>query len=200
MNQNDISPGKKIDADETRLHFMRVVSEINNIACLFEQNEDGSLSAVLVTPAFTAMMECDTREEALQLMDGEGLFRNTHEEDRPLLQNMLKNKAGEDGRQDLTIRKITKKGNIIWCTVHFAFIDEYDRHYVYCTFIDVTRLKRYEEQLQSVYTSLGKTFHQTENDSLLQIRVNLTRNVVEEGNISSDFVPGYENMTFDETK
>ena len=198
MSENDTSVRKGFDVDEAHQHFLRVVSQVNNIASLLEQNEDGGLSAVFVTPALAAMMECDTQEEALNLMDGEGLFRNTHEEDRPILQSMLKNRVGAEGRQDLTIRKITKKGNIIWCAIHYAFIDDYDRHYVYCTFADVTRLKRYEEQLQTVYTSLGESFHQTDDDSLVQVRANLTENVVEESNGTSRFVPGYEKMNYDE--
>ena len=183
---------------ESHQHFMRVVYQVNNIACLLQQDKDGKLSAVFVTPAFTTLMECGSQEEALELMDGENLFMNTYEEDRSLIKYMLKNRVAPDGTQDLTIRKLTRKGNIIWLAVHCAFIDDYDRHYVYCTYADLTRLKQYEEQLQSVYTSLGESFHQTDDDSIYRIRANLTKNIVEEANGTSQFVPGYENMTFAE--
>ncbi len=199
MNHMKSSIVHRFDGDEAHRHFMRVVSQVNNVACLLQQSENGYLSAVFVTPAFARMMECDTQEEGMKLLDGENLFANTCPEDLPLVKNMLQNRVAEDGSQDLTVRKITNRGNIIWCAIHYAFIDDYDRHYVYCTYTDVTRLKRYEEQLQSVYTSLGESFHQTDEDSLARVRANLTRNIVEEANGVSNFVPEYEQLTFAES-
>ncbi len=192
MNQN------YLNGDEAHQHFMRVVYQVNNIGCLFEQKGDGSLSAIFVTPAFARMMECATQEEALKLMDGENLFMNTYPEDLQLVRNMLKNRVAPDGTQDLTVRRITCTGNIIWCTIHYAFIDDYGRHYIYCTYADITRLKRYEEQLQSVYTSLGESFHKTDDDSLARLRANLTRDLVEEANGASYYVPDSGEQSFSE--
>ena len=198
MDHSNAAERKEYGVDEAHRHFMRVVYQMNNIACLFEQKADESLSAIFATPAFAALMECDSQQEALEMMDGEGLFVNTYEEDRPLIRDMLRRRAADDGTQDLTIRRTTRRGNSIWLAVHYAFIDDYGRHYVYCTYADVTRLHQYGEQLQSVYTSLGESFHQTDDDSLYRVRANLTRGVVEEANGASEFVPGYEKMTFDE--
>ena len=184
------------DDDEAHRHFMRVVYQVNNIACLFQQNEDGSISAIFATPAFSQMMECASQEDALKLMDGENLFENTWHEDRQVVRDMLKNRIGPDGTQDLTIRRITSRGNIIWCAIHYAFIDDYDRHYIYCTYADLTRLKLYEEQLQSVYTSLGESFHQTDEDSLARVRANLTTNLVEEANGSSIYMKKDASVAF----
>ena len=44
------------DEQESRVHFLRVVSQMNNNACLYEMNADGTLSTVYVTPAFCDMM------------------------------------------------------------------------------------------------------------------------------------------------
>ena len=184
------------DGDIAHQHFMRVVYQVNNIACLFQQNEDGSLSAIFVTPAFSKMMECDSQEEALRLMDGENLYKNTYHEDRPLVREMIENRIGPDGTQDLTVRRITSRGNIVWCATHYAFIDDYNRHYIYCTYTDITRLKRYEEQLQSVYSSLGANFHKTDDDSLARVRANLTTNMVEEANGASSYVTDEEHMAY----
>ena len=184
------------DGDIAHQHFMRVVYQVNNIACLFQQNEDGSLSAIFVTPAFSKMMECDSQEEALRLMDGENLYKNTYHEDRPLVREMIENRIGPDGTQDLTVRRITSRGNIVWCATHYAFIDDYNRHYIYCTYTDITRLKRYEEQLQSVYSSLGENFHKTDDDSLARVRANLTTNMVEEANGASSYVTDEEHMAY----
>ena len=184
------------DGDIAHQHFMRVVYQVNNIACLFQQNEDGSLSAIFVTPAFSKMMECDSQEEALRLMDGENLYKNTYHEDRPLVREMIENRIGPDGTQDLTVRRITSRGNIVWCAIHYAFIDDYNRHYIYCTYTDITRLKRYEEQLQSVYSSLGANFHKTDDDSLARVRANLTTNMVEEANGASSYVTDEGHMAY----
>ena len=198
MNNNDLPMMDNLDSKLTHQNFMQVVYQVNNIACLLEQKDDGSISAEYVTPSFVRMMECDTQEEALELMDGENLFTNTFPEDRQILRDLLKHHVGADGTPDITVRKTTRKGNLIWCAIHYAFIDDYDRHYIYATFSDVTRLKRYEEQLQSVYASLGESFYQTDDDSLARIRANLTRNDVEEANGTSIFIEGCERLSFTE--
>ena len=181
---------------ESHENFLQVVYLVNNIACLFVQNKDGSLSAEYVTPSFVTLMECGTQEEALELMDGENLFSNTWPEDRPILKDILANQVGEDGEPDITIRLTSRKGNMIWCTIHFAFIDDYGKHYIYATFADITKWKRYEEQLQSVYTSLGESFHQTNDDLLARVRANLTENYVEEANGASSFISGHDRKTY----
>ena len=186
------------DENASYRNFMHVVYQVNNIACLLRRNEDGSISAEYATPSFVKMMECDSQEETLALMDGEKLFENTYPDDRPILRHMLDNKVSMDGSQDITIRKYSGKGNLIWCAIHYAFIDDYDAHYIYATFSDVTRLKRYEEQLQSVYTSLGESFHRSDDESLVHVRANLSANTIEEATGASDFVPTYEKMTYKE--
>ena len=191
MPAASLSPKK-----ESHENFLQVVYLVNNIACLFVQNKDGSLSAEYVTPSFVTLMECGTQEEALELMDGENLFSNTWPEDRPILKDILANQVGEDGEPDITIRLTSRKGNMIWCTIHFAFIDDYGKHYIYATFADITKWKRYEEQLQSVYTSLGESFHQTNDDLLARVRANLTENYVEEANGASSFIPGHDRKTY----
>ncbi len=196
MSSDMFANENHLNVDEMHQHFLRVVYQVNNIACLFQQNEDDSMSAIFVTPAFSEMMEYSSQDEALKSMDGDNLFANTWEEDRQIVRDMLKNRVGPDGMQDLTVRRITGKGNIIWCKIHYAFIDDYDRHYIYCTYADFTKLKRYEEQLQSVYSSLGESFHQTDDDTLARVRANLTTNLVEEANGASSYVTSEEDMSF----
>ena len=186
---HEMTAAKLSKDNESHQNFMEVVYRVNNIACLYVQNDDDSLSAVYATPSFVTLMECGTQEEALGLMDGDNLFSNTWPEDRPILRNILTNHVSENGELDITIRHITGKGNLIWCTIHFAFIDDYGRNYIYATYTDITRWKRYEEQLQSVYSSLGESFHQTNDDLLARVRANLTENFVEESNGTSNFIP-----------
>ncbi len=186
---------RDFDKQEGRVHFLQAITQMNNIACLLSQNGDGSLDAVYVTPAFCAMMEC-TRDEAMKMIDGYGFFESTYEEDRQLVRDMLKNRVGHDGTQNLTIRKITNAGRQIWCTVHFAFIDAYGEHYVYFTYADVTVLKRYEDQLQSIYNSLGSNFYQADESTLVRLRANLTSNEVEEFNGNAMFSESAEGILY----
>ena len=175
---------------EGRKHFLHAVSQMNNIACLFLQHEDGNVSTVYATPAFCEMMECRTPDDVADLMDGKRYLDCTAEEDREAIRNMVKNRVGSDGTQDLTIRKIAAGGDVLWCRIHYAFIDEWDEHYVYCTYADVTRLKKYEDQLESIYTSLGDAYHQSEEQSLVRVRANLSTDRIEESDGTAGFLSG----------
>jgi len=198
VSSYDAMNNSHFDKDDLHQNFMHVVYQVNNIACLLEQNEEGSFSAEYATPAFVRLMECDTAEEALELMNGDNLFDKTSPEDRQILKDMLKNHVSAEGTQDITVRRTTRKGNLVWCAIHFAFIDDYEKQYIYATFADVTRLKRYEDQLQSVYTSLGESFHKTDDDSLFRVRANLTGNIIEEADGAAKYISENEQMSFTE--
>ena len=164
---------------EARIHFLRNISQMKNNAVLMQRHDDGRLESVYVSDSFAKMMECSV-EECMHLIDGMGFFHTTHPEDRPFVRSMLKRRVTDDGSSDLTIQKITAKKNRIWVNAHYAFIDDFGEHYIYCTYTDVTLLKQYEERLRSVYTSLGSNFYQVDEQTLSLFRVNLTKNVVEE--------------------
>ena len=164
---------------EARTHFLRNISQMGNNAVLMRRHEEGRLEAVYVSEAFAAMMECSV-EEAVHRMDGTGFFRTTYPEDRPFVRSLLRRRITDDGGSVLTIQLITAKQRRIWCSVHYAFIDDFGEHYIYCTYTNVNLLKQYEERLRSVYTSLGNTFYQADERTLGLFRVNLTRNAVEE--------------------
>ena len=186
------------DEQDSRSHFLRVVSQMNNNAVLYRRSDDGTLTTVNATASFCEMMGCDTREDALRLMDGDGLLESTYEDDRAKVLDMLRDRVGPDGTRDLTIRKITQRGEVIWTNVHYAFIDDYDEHYIYSTYSNVTVLKRYEEQLQSIYVSMGNNFYQTDENNLVRMRVNLTKDLVEEAGGTAGFPFGAGNMSFSE--
>ena len=172
----DITDDKEQDA---KVHFLRNIRQMNNVAVLMRRHDDGHLEAVYASAPFAAMMEC-TGEEALARMDGMGFFHSTHPEDRPLVRSMLKRRVSDEGNADLTIQLITAKGRRIWCNVHYAFIDDFGEQYIYCTYSNVTVLKQYEERLRSVYVSLGNNFYQMGERTLGLFRVNLTRDTFEE--------------------
>ena len=164
---------------EARAHFLRNIQQMGGVALLLRRVSDIRMKTVYVSKAFANLMEC-TVEEAAQMMDGTGFLRSTHPEDRPLVRSMFKRRVSDDGGSNLTIQKVTAKGHRIWCNVHYAFIDDFNESYIYCTYSNITVLKEYEERLKSVYVSLGNSFYQVTPQTLALIRVNLTRNIIEE--------------------
>lgn len=162
-----------------REHFLSNIKQIRSCAALMRKKDDGSLEAVFVSPSFAKMMECGA-DEALKLMDGSGFVGTTYIEDRVFERRLLRRRVNDDGGTDLTIRKITAKGRSIWCRADYSFIDDFGEHYIYCTYFDITVLKEYEERLRSAYTSLGDSFYHMDEQTLGMLRVNLTRDSVED--------------------
>ncbi|MBQ9210561.1 MAG: response regulator [Clostridia bacterium] len=164
---------------EAKTHFLKNIRQMGNNAVLIRRHEDGRLETVYVSPEFAAMMECSV-EEAMALMNGLQFYKSTNPEDRPLVRSMLQNRVAYDGGMNLTIQKITAKKNRVWCNVHCAFIEDFGESYIYCTYSDVTALKQYENRLRTTYSSLGNNFYHVNERTLALLRVNLTRDTIEE--------------------
>ncbi|MDO5476966.1 MAG: response regulator [Eubacteriales bacterium] len=164
---------------EAKEHFLRNIRQLGNNALLVRRLENGRMEPVFASEGFARMMECSV-EEAMELYSGRGFYKTTNPEDRPLVRSMIKNRVAYDGSQTLTIQKVTAKRNQIWCSIHYAFIDDYGEHYIYCTCSDVTALKQYEEKFRSTYTALGNSFYQVNEHTLSMVRVNLTKDSFEE--------------------
>ena len=164
---------------DTKAHFLSNVQQMKNNAVLIRRSDNNRFETVFVSDDFASMMECSIAE-AMKIMDGMGFYKTTSPEDRPLVRSMLKHRTTYDGKSSLTIQKITAKGNRIWCNIHYSFIDDFNEHYVYCTYTDVSSMKQYEDRLKSVYSSMGDNFYQENERTLALFRVNLTRDNVEE--------------------
>ena len=163
----------------SRIHFLRSIRQIENPAVLMRQNDDGTMETIFVSDEFAKMMECTT-DEALKYMNGKGYILSTNPDDRLSVKRVLRRRISENGTKEITIRKITKKGNEIWCNVRYAFIDDFGEHYIYCTYIDVTTSRIYEQRLKISYTSMGDTFYRENKQTLGMFRVNLSRDVIED--------------------
>ena len=186
------------DEQESRVHFLYAISHMDNNACLLRMNEDGSMRAVHATPSFCAMMKCRNDEDVQKMLSGMSMFEGTHEDDRPLVKAMLENRQNADGTHDLTLRKVNMLGEVIWCRIHYAFIDNYDEHYLYCTYTDVTALKNYEQRLENVYTSLGSNFYQADADTHVLLQANLTKDLVEDASATSAYATGAAGLSYTE--
>ena len=163
----------------SRAHFLRNVHQMENVAILLRKVE-GSYEVVDLSEDFAKLMECESVEQAKEMMQGSGFIETTHPDDRLMVKRMLRRRRSREGGTDLTIRKITAKGNTIWCSVHYAFINDFNEHYVYITYFNVTVWKEYEERLRTAYMSMGDNFYQVNDRTLGQFRVNLTRDKIED--------------------
>ena len=61
----------------------------------------------------------------------------------------------EGGSNNLTIRKLTVKGNLIWVCIHYAFLEDEGVQYAYCTYFDVTELKESQQYDMVTYLVSG---------------------------------------------
>ena len=157
--------------------FIRSLQLTENSALLLRLPEEGPPEAVYVSDSLARMLEC-APERAAETLTGEGFFNSFDPEDRPQVRELLSSREAE-GR-DLTLRVDTAEGNRLWCALHFVFVRDLGDSYICCTYTNVTLLKQYEERLSSVYSSLGKSFYQEDERTLSLLRVNLTRDTVEE--------------------
>ena len=166
-------------SQERRDHFLQNIKQIKNKAVLFAWQGDDHLEPIFLTDDFAKMMEC-TPAEGMTLMRGHGFYQTTDKADRPLVRSMIHNHVADDGSSILTIRKITAKGHSIWCNVNYAFINDFDQQYLYCTYTDVTELKAYEERLRGIYMSYGHIFYREDKSTLVLMRADLTQDSIEE--------------------
>ena len=168
------------EANSGKIHFLRFIKQIENAAVLLKQNDNGEIETVFVSDEFAKLMECGNVDEAIGLMSGSGFIVTTHPDDRLSVRRMLRRRISEKHTKELTIRKITAKGNKIWCNVRYAFIDDFDEHYIYCTYFDVTTSRIYAQRLRTSYTSIGDNFYRENEKTLGMFRVNLTRDTIED--------------------
>lgn len=166
-------------AQDSKAHFLNSIKQIGNNAMLMQRHENGRIETLFVTDEFAKMMEC-TVEEAMQYMSGMSFYKSTNPEDRPLVRSMMRRHVAYDGGSTLTIQKITAKRNRIWCNVSYSFIEEYDEHFIYCTYTDVSALKQHEERMRSAYSRIGNSYYQVSERTLGTFRVNLTKDSYEE--------------------
>ena len=72
------------------------------------------------------------------------------------------------------------KNNWIWVNVQYAFVEEDGVTYAYCIYFDVTAIKENEIRAQEMYESVRNELENISEDSLVSLRLNLTKNVVED--------------------
>ena len=162
-----------------RTTFLKMIRQTEGAAMLLRERNDGRFEAVFVSKGFARLMQCSV-DSALRNLESQSIIAFTHPDDRLAVRRMLRRRVSEESTKNLTVRQVTAKNNIVWCTVNFTFIDDFGEHYVYCTFFDVTSSKVYAQRLQTTYMTIGDNFYRANERTLSMFRANLTRNKVED--------------------
>ena len=162
-----------------RNHFLRSIRKMEGAIILLREKDYGKFEVVFVSKNFARLMNCSV-EDALKFLNAKGVIAFTHPDDRLAVKRMLRRRVSEESTKDLTIRQTTARGETVWCNVSYTFIDDFDEHYVYCNFFDVTAAKIYAQRLQRTYMSIADNFYRADSRTLSMFRANITRNKVED--------------------
>ena len=149
-------PKPDYDKETARRLFLQTIRQIEGASLLIREKNDGRFEVVFVSKNFAKLMAC-SMDDALKLLNNRGVIAFTHSDDRLVVKRMLRRRISEDSTRDLTIRQITADNKIIWCNVNYTFIDDFDEHYVYCRYFDVTSVKIYEQRLDRKSTRLNSS-------------------------------------------
>ena len=166
------------DPKDERIRFLSNIRQLGNMSILIQQYDD-RFEPLYVSPEYAWKME-STVENTLNMISDSNFEKTIHADDRELINFMLTNHYAPDGGENIQIRKITSSGKIIWVNAHYAFIEYLDEKYIYITYFDITTLKENEMRTAALYERTRADLESMANDSLLSLRLNLTKNVVEE--------------------
>ena len=158
--------------------YKKLFQSLDNNSVLMRVESDGRYRPIWCSREYTEMME-GSEEECIRYESGDG-NPSVHADDRDEVTYLFQHHCARDGSNNLTIRKITVKGSMIWVCIHYAFLEEDGVQYAYCTYFDVTELKESQQQTMAMYQELNKELDALSNESLAALRSNLTKGVVEE--------------------
>ncbi len=158
--------------------YEKIFDSLDNNVVLMRVAADGGYFPVWCSREFAEMMEGSVEGfiEREQYAPG----RSIHPDDRAEVEYLFQNKTTRGGRNNLTIRQQTLKGNWRWINVHYAFVEEDGLLYAYCNCSDFTKIKRDEERAKFLYEGVRQELETLSNETLISIRMNLTKDVVED--------------------
>ena len=158
--------------------YEKIFDSLDNNSILMRVTADGDYFPVWCSREFAEMMEGSVEGfiEREQYAPGKSI----HPDDRPEVEYLFRHRVTRPGKNNLTIRQRTLKGNWRWINVHYAFVEEDGLHYVYCSCSDFTKIKRAEERAKLLYEGVRKELETLSNKTLVSIRMNLTKDVVED--------------------
>lgn len=158
--------------------YEKIFKSLDNNAVLMRVEEDGRYYPIWCSREFTEMME-GTAEEFIELESG-GTMNTIHPDDKDKIAYLFKHHHNREGGNSLNVRKRTVKGNWIWVTIHYAFVEEEGVQYAYCTYFDATEIVESKRQSDAAYDSMNEQIMTLAEKSLSVIRSNLTKGIIEE--------------------
>ena len=158
--------------------YEKIFASLDNNAVLMRVTADGNYFPVWCSREFAEMLEGTAEDfiEREQYQPG----KNIHPDDRPEVEYLFRHKNTRAGANNLTIRQRTLKGNWRWINVHYAFVEEDGLQYAYCNCADFTKIKRDEQRAKILYEGVRQELENLSNDTLVSVRLNLTKNIVED--------------------
>ena len=154
--------------------YKKIFNSLDNNAVLIRLADDGKFLPAWCSQKFAAMLE-STAEEIVATED----FRtNIHPDDRADAENFFRRAVPTD--KDLTIRLLTRKNNWRRVNVHCAFAEDDGVDYAYCNCFDVTEIFLSEERAKILYEGVREELENLSGNTLVFLRLNLTRDVVED--------------------
>ena len=158
--------------------YEKIFRSLETNAVLMRVESDGKYFPIWCSNEFTEMME-GSAEEFIK-MESDGNTSSIHPDDREEVAYLFRHHVTKSGTNNLTIRKRTLKNNWIWVNVQYAFVEEDGVTYAYCIYFDVTAIKENEIRAQEMYESVRNELENISEDSLVSLRLNLTKDVVED--------------------
>ena len=158
--------------------YEKIFHSLNTNAVLMRVENDGKYFPIWCSEEFIQMME-GTEEEFIALESG-GKMNSIHPDDRKEVAYLFMNHVTRNGTNSLNIRKRTLKGNWLWVNVHYSFVEDDGVWYAYCLYFDVTAIKESEKRAQSMYEGIRNELENISGESLVSMRLNLTKNIVED--------------------
>ena len=120
--------------------YAKLFRALGSNAVLLRVGDDGSCRPVWCSRGFARVMECGEEE----LLRGNGVMDAVHPDDREAVDHLLRHRQTREGSNGLIFRQYTAKGREIWVDVRYAFVEEDGVQYVYCSYSDITEIKKRE--------------------------------------------------------
>ncbi len=158
--------------------YKKLFYSLDNNSVLMKVEKDGTYYPVWCSKEFTDMME-GSMEDFIRLETG-GTMKTIHPDDRDAVSYLFRHHITRDAKNTLTVRKLTMSGKWIWVCINYAFINDGDDVYAYCTYFDVSELKESQNRTEAMYNELNRELTELADDSLAALRSNVTKGIIEE--------------------
>ena len=158
--------------------YEKIFAAPDNNAVLMRVEDDGKFFPVWCSQKFAEMLE-GTAEEFIAAERNDSLEK-IHPDDRAEVDYLFRNKITRANEKNLTIRRRTLKDNLIWIHIRCTFVNEDGICYAYCNCFNVTKIKRDEQRAKNLYEGLRTELENLSGQTFLSLRMNLTRNIIED--------------------